>query len=142
MNWRKILRVALTFAPISLLVFMAGCKASDPVCPQVTGTAVYLTLPPDQLPTPTPPAGPTVMEIGGKPLQVDKLVQGALCNDDWSGTVYVACDVQVYPWTQEPLFLKDCRLYIDPNAVVYVAYHNNSAYYTGCSCHTGVTPAP
>jgi hypothetical protein len=26
--------------------------------------------------------------------------------------------------------------------VVYVAYHNNTAYYNGCSCHTGATPEP
>lgn len=80
--------------------------------------------------------------IGGQQVLVDKVVNGALCNDTWRGTVYVACDVQVFPWVEEPLFLKDCELNINPNTVVYVAYHNNGAYYNGCSCHTGATPQP
>ena len=80
--------------------------------------------------------------INDQQVQVDKLVEGALCNDTWSGLVYVGCNVQVYAWTEEPLFLKDCQLNISPNSVVYVAYHNNTAYYNGCSCHTGVTPQP
>ena len=36
-----------------------------------------------------------------------------------------------------PLFLKGCDLNIAPNTVVYVAAHNDDAYYKGCSCHTG-----
>ncbi len=83
-----------------------------------------------------------MVEIGRNKMQVDKVVEGPLCNDTWNGTVYVACDVQVYPWEEEPTFLKDCQLNIDPMTVVYVAYHNNTAYYNGCSCHTGITPEP
>ena len=128
------------FAVLAFL--LAGCEAGTPVCPPVTGTPEYLSLPPDQLPTSTPSVGSYVVEVGGHPVQVDKVVRGALCNDHWSGIVYVACDVKVYPWTEEPLFLKDCQLEIDPGAVVYVAYHNDTAYYQGCSCHTGVTPVP
>jgi hypothetical protein len=82
------------------------------------------------------------VEVSGREMQVDKVVEGALCNDTWSGTVYVKCDVQVYPWVEEPTFLKDCQLNIEPQTVVYVAYHNDTAYYNGCSCHTGATPAP
>jgi hypothetical protein len=125
-----------------LALLLAGCASSTPVCPPLTGTPEYLSLLPDQLPTPTPSAGRYTAEIGGHQLLVDKIVQGALCNDYWSGTVYVACDVKVYPWTEEPLFLKNCQLNIDPNTVVYVAYHNNATYYKGCSCHTGITPEP
>jgi hypothetical protein len=121
---------------------LAGCGNKAPACPTPNGTPQYLTLPPADLPTPTPASGPFNVSVGKAELQVDKLVQGALCNDHWSGTVYVGCDVQVYPWTDQPTFLKDCQLTIDPQTVVYVAYHNNAAYYTGCSCHTGVTPAP
>ena len=80
--------------------------------------------------------------VGKSEILVDKVVEGALCNDTWKGTVYVTCDVQVYPWVEQPTFLKDCQLEIDPQAVVYVAYHNNTAYYEGCSCHTGETPEP
>jgi len=41
-----------------------------------------------------------------------------------------------------PLFLKGCKLNIDPNTVVYVAAHNDAPYYKGCSCHTGEDPIP
>jgi hypothetical protein len=127
---------------VGLLYLLAGCQESTPVCPLVTGTPEYLTAAPDQLPTPTMSSGLLTIQVGKNEMQVDKVVEGPLCNDTWYGTVYVACDVQVYPWIEEPTFLKDCQLKIDPQAVVYVAYHNNTAYYKGCSCHTGETPEP
>ncbi len=126
----------------SMLVMITGCQASTPVCVGQTGTPDYLSLAPDQLPTPTPGSGPYLAMIGKSQVQVDKIVQGALCNDTWQGTVYVTCDVQVYPWVENPTFLKECQLNIDPQAVVYVAYHNNTAYFKGCACHTGETPQP
>lgn len=126
----------------ALLVFLVSCAEATPVCAPVTGTPQYLDLPPDQLPTPTPAADIHRVMIGRNEMQVDKLVEGPLCNDQWSGTVYVSCDVQVYPWTESPTFLKDCQLDIEPQTVVYVAYHNDTAYYNGCSCHTGLTPEP
>ena len=82
------------------------------------------------------------MEIGGKTITVDKVVEGPLCNDTWSGTVYVACNVQVYPWEEQPTFLKNCNLSIAPGTIVYVADHNDTAYYNGCSCHTGEIAKP
>lgn len=91
-----------------------------------------------QQPTPTP----AWVEIGRKNILVDKIVEGPLCNDSWQGVVYVGCNVQVLRWQDQPLFLKDCRLDIEPGTVVYVADHNNSAYYNGCSCHTGEVAAP
>lgn len=75
-------------------------------------------------------------------IQVDKVVEGPLCNDTWSGNIYVACNVQVYPWKENPTFLEDCELNIKPGTVVYVAYHNDTAYYNGCSCHTGEIGEP
>lgn len=125
-----------------MLCLLSGCQDPEPVCPVVTGAPAYLITSPDRLPTPTPGSGPWQVPIGRNQVQVDKIVEGALCNDTWSGIVYVACDVQVYPWVEEPTFLKDCQLNIDPQAVVYVAYHNDTAYYNGCSCHIGVTPEP
>ncbi len=80
--------------------------------------------------------------IGGKEIQVDKVVSGPLCNDTWRGTVYVTCDVQVYAWEETPTFLKDCNLQVEPDTVVYVADHNDTAYYNGCSCHTGEITEP
>ena len=127
---------------LGILFLLAGCQSSAKVCPTSTGTPNFLTIPPDKLPTPTHSTDQYLVKIGSEELQVDKVVEGPLCNDTWQGTVYVDCNVQVYPWTEEPTFLKDCQLNIDPQAVVYVAYHNNTAYYKGCSCHTGATPEP
>jgi hypothetical protein len=127
---------------LASLFLLAGCQEATPVCSPVTQTPQYLILPPEQLPTPTPVSGVRSVLIGRNEMQLDKVVEGPLCNDSWSGTVYVTCDVQVYPWTEEPIFLKDCQLDIEPQTVVYVAYHNNTAYYNGCSCHTGLTPEP
>ena len=136
------MKFVLTFILCGLSFILAGCQEATPVCPPVTLTPVYLTLSPARLPTPTPASGPFQVMIGRKEVQVDKFVEGPLCNDTWSGSVYVGCNVQVYPWQEEPTFLKDCQLDIDPMTVVYVAYHNNTAYYNGCSCHTGETPEP
>jgi hypothetical protein len=126
-----------------LIVLLAGCQRTSQVCPPTTGTPKYLTILPDELPTPTPASGPFQVVIGRKEMLVDKVVEGPLCNDSWSGVVYVTCNTQVYAWSEEqPTFLKDCTLNIDPGTIAYVAYHNNAAYYKGCSCHTGESPEP
>jgi hypothetical protein len=138
----NIMKFGSTLMLCGLLILVVGCQEATTVCPTVTGTPEYLTTSPDHLPTPTHVAGQFQVEIGRREMLVDKVVKGPLCNDTWSGTVYVTCDVQVYPWTEDPLFLKTCQLDIEPQAVVYVAYHNNTAYYNGCSCHTGITPEP
>lgn len=78
-----------------------------------------------------------VVEINGQQLQVDQVVRGMLCEGNWSGTVYVPCQVQVFSWEEDPLFLENCDLRIEPGTVVYVAAHNDAPYYQGCSCHTG-----
>jgi hypothetical protein len=139
---RFLMKIITTLLFIALLYFTAGCQEATPVCPPVTQTPQYLTTPPGQLPTPTPASELHPVVIGRRETKVNKVVSGPLCNDRWSGTVYVTCDVQVYPWVEEPTFLKDCQLNIEPQTVVYVAYHNNTAYYNGCSCHTGLTPEP
>jgi hypothetical protein len=81
------------------------------------------------------------VEIGGRQVPVDRIVSGPLCNDDWHGTVYVSCGVRVAEWYDNPFFLKDCQLNVEPGTVVYVAAHNDAAYYQGCSCHTGQVAA-
>jgi hypothetical protein len=129
---------------IFALLFLAACGKPAPVCPSGTGTPQYLAVPPEMLssPTPDPEATPQVIMINGSSILMDKVVEGPLCNDTWSGSVYVACNVQVYPWEESPTFLKDCSLSIAPGTVVYVAAHNNAAYYNGCSCHTGEIAEP
>ena len=126
-------------------LFLSACQPKASACQWKTDTLRYLTeLPTQDLSTltPGPPPTPIEMKIGNRKILVDKVVEGPLCNDTWSGTVYVTCNVQVYQWEDQPTFLKDCNLTIEPGTVVYVAYHNDSAYYKGCSCHTGETAGP
>jgi hypothetical protein len=129
----------LLFANIILL--LTACQ-STPACPRLTGTPQYLSISElEKLPSaPALSSGPIEVEINGKMITVDKVATGPLCNDYWKGIIYVACDVQVLKWEDTPLFLKNCDLSIESGTVVYVAYHNDAAYYNGCSCHTGVNP--
>ncbi len=125
------------FLVIAVLV-LSGCQSEKPGCPLVEATGNNLTILPESLPTPTASSStPIEMKLKGRNIAVNKIVEGPLCNDTWSGIIYVTCNVQVYPWVDKPLFLKNCNLSIAPDTVVYVAYHNDSAYYKGCSCHTG-----
>jgi len=128
----------------SALLFLPACQPQVPACPPASGTPQYLAVPPQELPMPVrlSNSSPIPMEIGGKTILVDKVVEGPLCNDTWSGIVYVSCNVQVYHWEEQPTFLKDCNLSIAPETVVYVAYHHDTAYYNGCSCHTGEIADP
>jgi len=129
----------LLFASITLL--LTACQ-SAPTCPSVTGTPHYLINSEFEKSPSIPDLSPTPIEveINGKMTTVNKVVAGPLCHGSWKGIVYVACDVQVFKWEGEPLFLKSCNLSIEPGTVVYVAYHNDAAYYNGCSCHTGEQP--
>ncbi len=84
--------------------------------------------------------GPLMVEIRGKESEVDRVVHGSFCDDTWDGKVYVACDLEIPAWDDAPTFLEDCSLTIEPGTVVYVAAHNDEAFYKGCSCHTGEEP--
>ena len=137
----------LPFTIFALVLFLTACSRTNTVCPPDEGTpqptlqlATIIEM------TPPPLSGPVQTEIRGKMVQVDKLVDYPLCNDNWSGTVYVSCKAQVAEAELDadanPLFLKRCKLNIEPNTVVYVAAHNDAAYYKGCSCHTGEVPQP
>ena len=101
------MRYITALSSVILLILVSGCQESVPVCPTATGTPQYLVIQPDELATTTPSSVPFQVDIGGKSMQVDKVVAGPLCNDTWSGTVYVGCDVQVYAWQEEPTFLKN-----------------------------------
>lgn len=132
---------------ILLSLLLTACSRTNTVCPPEEGTpqsALQLVTVIEM--TPPPSSEPTQAEIRGKLMEVDKLVDYPLCNDDWSGAVYVSCDAQVAEAELDaeanPLFLQGCNLNIEPNTVVYVAAHNDAAYYKGCSCHTGEAPLP
>jgi hypothetical protein len=131
----------ILFLTLLLPILLLSSCAEKQVCPEPGDGRSYLTL--EDMASPDIPAAessPAEVSIGGKPMMVDKVVTGPLCSDHWEGTIYVGCDVQVLKWEETPLFLKDCDLSIEPGTVVYVAYHNDSAYYNGCSCHTGDLP--
>ena len=132
---------------ILLTFILFGCERNSTVCPQDEGSPQPALQLADLLaaqPPITNSAAPIQVEIQGKVIEVDKVVDYPLCNDNWSGTVYVSCDVQVaeaeLDADSNPLFLKGCNLNIEPNTVVYVAAHNDTPYYKGCSCHTGTLP--
>ena len=140
---RQFMQLRLYLFLAIALVTLSGCQAEKPGCPLVGSTGNYLTIPPESLPsTITTFSTPATKKIRGRNITVDKIIEGPLCNDLWSGTVYVTCNVQIYEWTEKPLFLKNCNLSISPDTVVYVAYHNDTAYYKGCSCHTGEVEEP
>lgn len=126
------------------ILILCGCERTKTVCPpgEATPRAALQLIDLINVPAPlSADSEPIQVVIGGKKMSVDKLVDYPLCNDNWSGTVYVSCDVQVAEAEQDadsnPLFLKGCNLNIAPNTVVYVAAHNDAPYYKGCSCHAG-----
>lgn len=124
-------------AVLAWTFILYGCQ-SKPVCP--SAKAEHLPLRDLQsltAPADSSSAAPVEMKINGLKVTVDKVVDGPLCNDSWQGTVYVGCNVQVQEWEETPLFLQGCNLSIADGTTVYVAYHNNAAYYEGCSCHAG-----
>ncbi len=141
-------KIPLFLLAIMAVLFLAACEREKTVCPldkEMPQPALQLA---DLIETTSPSLGlgTIQVEIRGKRMEVDKLVDYPLCNDDWSGTVYVSCEAQVAEAELDadanPLFLKGCNLNIAPNTVVYVAAHNDAVYYKGCSCHTGEAPLP
>ena len=139
----------IVFILILVTSNLFGCERQNTVCPPSEETlrpALQLT---DLIEAPPPALASSAshqVEIRGKLMEVDKVVNYPLCNDDWSGVVYVSCEAQVAEAELDadanPLFLKGCNLNIAPNTVVFVAAHNDAAYYKGCSCHTGEAPQP
>ena len=144
MKYRKTL--ILGFVILSSVNLLIACKRQNNVCPSVDPTPQPKPALVDLIaqPLPNDPESPIILEIGGQSMTVDKLVDYPLCNDKWRGTVYVSCDVIVGKSTMDsdknPLFLKGCNLEIESGTIVYVAAHNDAAYYKGCSCHTGEDP--
>ena len=121
-------------------LLLAACGPSAQFCSvDSVGTSYPDGLHATPVRTALPPL-PAELDIGGKSIQVDQVVTGTLCEGAWEGVVYVPCEVEVADWYEDPLFLQDCDLEIAPGTVVYVAAHNNAAYFKGCSCHTGEDP--
>lgn len=143
MKYSKILCITLI---VVLAVVLSACQRQRAGC-LVEGATPRPTLALANLlltPAPQGTNGPLSVEIKGKLVAIDKLVDYPLCNDTWHGTVYVSCASQVSGAELDdegnPLFLAGCNLQIAPNTIVYVEAHNDAAYYKGCSCHTGEDP--
>jgi hypothetical protein len=120
--------IKVYFLPVCLL--LAACTSST--CPE--GMVGYLSppYPPEDIEFQTTPQQ---IEIGRQQVMVDEVISGDLCNDTWSGTVYVTCDLRIPAWEEESLFLQDCDLEIEEGTIVYVEAHGDQPYYEGCSCH-------
>jgi hypothetical protein len=136
---------SLTFFLLSLILL--GCERNKKVCPEnyeVIKNPIHLDDLLSATPVPQTRNTPITVEINGKKIEVDKLVDYPLCNDDWRGIVYVGCEAQIAEVendpNENPLFFRGCDLDIEPGTVVYVAAHNDTPYYKGCSCHTGENP--
>jgi hypothetical protein len=128
-----------------VLLLAAACQRQSTVCPEGSITYVSeLATPVGSPAEPRPEVTPTpaLVEIKGKVIAVDRVIRGPLCNAEWTGTVYVACDIEILEWLESPGFLEACPFEVKPGSTVYVAAHNDTAYYKGCSCHTGGLSAP
>jgi hypothetical protein len=125
---------SLTITCIALI--LSGCGAQ---CPE--GTISYLTDLSTVLVSPddSPRFGPKTLEVrtlfGRKSVEFDEVIRGVICEDQWSGTVYVTCEIEIPAWKENPFFLQDCPISIDPNTTVYVEAHRDKSYHDGCSCH-------
>ena len=117
----------------SLFILITACK-QEPTPP--TSSVTYMTPPfPTRVQISDEPPNPVEVIIKGKPMLVDRVIHGPICNDTWRGVVYVAGDIQVAVWEEEPIFLRDCDLNVEENTVVFVASHNDGQFNKGCSCH-------
>jgi len=129
------MKTCLPYLMLCLALLLSACKAECPperisylddvmLFPQITSSA---NLEND--------SQPTWIEIKGKEIQVDRIITGPVCNDNWSGTVYVTCDIQIAAWETDAFFFQGCDFEVDEGTVVYVEAHNNKEYNKGCSCH-------
>jgi len=126
------------------ILFLSACQPASPTCPPDAISYQKSTTP---FPQPTPAAGgslPEQIEINGKTMEFDQVIHGPLCNNTLSGKVYIACDIVIAEWKNKPNFLDGCNFVVEPDTVIYVAAHQNTAYYKGCaSCHvSGKGAAP
>jgi hypothetical protein len=137
---KKLWMLLLPLIIIALLA--AGCERKSAVCateppnlPVEVRQAITTSGNPEDV------VFPVEIEIRNRMVRVDEIVHGFVCDDQWRGTVYVDCDVEVPDYEvvseEEANFFKGCNLQIEEGTVVYVAFHNDEAYYKGCSCHTG-----
>jgi hypothetical protein len=125
----KLRRTAMLLSGLAFLLSACGAKCP----PERISYANDLSL--------FPPTGAiseynaATMEIKGKPVQVDRVITGPVCNEIWSGNLYVTCDIRIPVWERDPFFFQDCDFEVEDGTIVYVEAHNDKMYDNGCSCH-------
>jgi len=130
------MRIVTILFALCILLSLSACQPSEPVCPEESITYLDRATPFETIAVQSPPTEAKTIDINGKPIAFDQVIHGQLCNNHLSGTVYVDCDVVVYKWEKASNFLDGCDFTVEPGSVIYVASHNNTAYYQGClSCH-------
>jgi hypothetical protein len=123
--------ILITLSIVGIL--LSACHSST--CPE--GAVGYLS-PPYPPPVERTSQDTTTISLNKQEIVVDEVISGPICNDSWSGTVYVTCDIQIPAYDleeEEALFFQDCDLEIEEGTVVYTEAHGNAPYYQGCSCH-------
>ena len=120
---------------IKIIILLLGlCLTScySSTCPSDTVSYLNPPYPPENLIT---SPQPQLVQIKNSEVMVDEVITGPVCNDTWTGTIYVTCDIKIPAWEDESFFFQDCDLDIEEGTVVYVEAHGNSPYQKGCSCH-------
>lgn len=117
-----------------IVIFLSACEGSGSLCEPGEITYRDRSDPfPDEVSVFT---NPQKIEIKGKIKNMDQVISGPLCNNHLSGNIYIGCDIEVYTWEDKPKFLDQCNFTVDPGTIIYVASHNNTAFYKGCdACH-------
>lgn len=135
----KTIKLGLVMLLIALIA--AGCSRQSSVCATDPPNLPVETRQPENFNLSEKQSSfPQEIQIRNKMVAVDQIIHGSICDDVWRGVVYVDCDVAVPDWEKEEdgsaKFFEDCYLVVEDGTVIYVAYHNDEAYYKGCSCHT------
>lgn len=129
------MKIHATIWILLVLILLAGCQPAEPVCPE---GSVELVDAAGLIAQAASSAGPGEVEIKRKLVAFDQVIHGPLCNNDLSGKVYIACDLEIAKWEEVPNFFDGCDFNVEEGAVITVASHNNTVYYKGCaSCHVG-----
>ncbi len=124
------------------LVSLTACGKPEPVCPR--GSITYSTDEadfPDLSASAEPAPQPVSVQMGRKSVEVDRVISGPLCNEHLQGVVYITCDLVLKEWIDKPNFLDGCDFTVEPETIIYVASHQDTAYYKGCAaCHLNEEP--
>jgi hypothetical protein len=124
----------LLFLTFIFIILLSACMDASSLC--TPGMITYRERD-DPFPILTDvQLNPQQIEVKNKMIDFDQVVSGQLCNNHLEGKVYIGCDIEIYAWEEKSNFLEDCDFTFAPNTIIYVAAHNNTAYYKGCdSCH-------